>query len=208
MCHIGMMLLRHERVILHLDELDKFEHEDGSWARACQNDLFQILDKRINWEPVVAARRFTKQPPFSTNEEAAEFLCVVTKQRLMIVGSGTWQALFQEHRSPLGFGMPAQEPPVLESSAQIRGLSPELRRRFHNDVQYLAYPDADETRQLLSAFGISSLANELGVPISPESVDWATRGGMTWLTSLQTDLLVNRKRKHACDEFTSEVNQL
>lgn len=204
LCHIGMMLLRHQRVVLHLDELDKFEHEDGSWARACQNDLFQILDKRINWEVIVASRRFTKQPHASTNEEAVELLRGKSQQALMIVGSGTWQDLFQERRSPLGFGVPDCDSRMLDTRAKIPGLSPELRRRFHCEVQYLDYPDVEETRRLLNAFGIAALAEELEMPISPESLDWTAVGGLTWLTSLQTDLLAIRKQRQCRVEADTE----
>ncbi len=192
MCRIGMLLLQSDRLILHVDELDKFQGATESWAKACQNDLFQILDKKINWEPVVAHRRFIRKVN-SAACDAAEIAILLERaveRGLMIVGSGTWQQLFDEDRQPLGFNVAPTTHDALDRRSKIEGLSPELKRRFHLKIQYLDYPDLAETAYLLDAFGFSACARRIDFPLAPESINWTKMGGMTALTSLRTDLLI------------------
>lgn len=205
LCQIGSQLLYSERCMLHLDELDKFEGPDASWAQACRNDLFQLLDKRVNWSSVTTHKRFTRKidlnsdgptekPP--TSAQLAAALEETTERRLMIVGSGTWQRLFEDTSRQLGFAQTEPHTMAVDRESRIAGLSPELRRRFHRDVQYLAYPDLKETKYLLDAFGLTKLARELDYPLEADLIDWAKMGGLTALTSVHMDLLVaNRRRR-------------
>lgn len=205
LCQIGSHLLQFDRCVLHLDELDKFEGADSSWTQSCRNDLFQLLDKHVNWTSVTTNKRFVKKfdlkndapaakPP--TLAELAVMLDETTEQRLMIVGSGTWQRLFEEAKSPLGFTPSAAHCVALDQHSRIAGLSPELRRRFHNEVQYLDYPDREETKYLLDAFGLTEFALQLDYPLLPNSIDWPKMGGLTALTSLHMDLLIASRQRH------------
>ena len=173
------------RVLLHIDELDKFSDlQNGGWSAAIAGNLWSILD---GVHPVAEYLRdvtFGDQPAPTWQELEAK------TKNLWIVGSGTWQGVYQKSRagSSIGFGRdPNDEKVGMEAIMASNLISSELLNRFNNDPVFLEYPSLDETRSLLFASGISKLAKQLGVKVEPESIDW-THGGMRALETVATRL--------------------
>ncbi len=123
-----------------------------------------------------------------TPEIAQEFV----RRSLWIVGSGTWQEFFSHRRKggALGFhGTPAAV--NVETIASTKIIHAELLHRFNSDVVFVDYPSDDETEQILESTGITALAKQLGVPVSPKDVDWS-HGGMRVLETIATRLALRR----------------
>jgi hypothetical protein len=181
------------RVLLHLDELDKLtDLQSGDWSAALAGNLWSILD---GVHPVAEYLRdvtFSDQPAPTAAELEAK------TKNLWIVGSGTWQGLYENGNSgsSIGFGRNLNKEKVgMEAIVKSRVISPELLHRFNGDPIFLEYPSLDETRNLLNASGISRLARQLGVKVEPESIDW-THGGMRSLETVATRLALAYHRQN------------
>jgi hypothetical protein len=181
------------RVLLHLDELDKFSDlQSGDWSAAIAGNLWSILD---GVHPVAEYLRdvtFSDQPAPTAEELEAKI------KNLWIVGSGTWQSVYQNSRagSSIGFGRDRSDEKVgMEAIMASNLISKELLNRFNNDAIFLEYPSLEETRNLLNASGISKLAKQLGVRVEPESIDW-THGGMRALETVGTRLALAYHRQN------------
>jgi len=181
------------RVLLHLDELDKFRISFGGpeWSASIAGDLWALLDGAF---PVLEYMRDTQIPPEQKITE--EQINLWIRSRLWVVGSGTWQSVFQENRagSAIGFvGARDDAPVTADTIARAELISPELLHRFSSDLIFLAYPNRAETARLLESTGIGALARELGTTITPDDVDYAL-GGMRALESIGTRLAIARHR--------------
>lgn len=185
-----------ERSILHLDEADKLSnlHGGSEWSASVGTDLWNILDRKFQVEDYLRETTFAEgQAP------TAEQLRLKLQNRLWIVGSGTFQGVFEGSRpgAKIGFSGAARGEAVGASSiAASRVISPELLSRFNSDLLFLDYPTPEETEDLLIFSGIDALAAKLGRPIRAADVDW-TQGGMRVLETLATRLAVelfNRER--------------
>lgn len=182
-------LLADERVVLHIDELDKWPLSDSgaaSWLTAASNDLWAVLDKQLSPEKFLA-----EHPDVDAGRLSRKI-----QRNMWIVGSGTWQQVFEDDRGMrhMGFGSsaPAEADVGRELAGRIREsrqISPELLARFNTSLQVLTYPSVGETAQLLRKTGISALAARVGVSIRPQDVDYR-QGGMRVLESLASSLLV------------------
>jgi hypothetical protein len=183
------------RVVLHIDELDKFQINFGSqeWSASIASDLWNILDGRF---PVTEYLRDTEFP--GREKPCEESVTGWIRSRLWIVGSGTWQSVFQETRTrkSIGFNLCHTEATVDgDLIAQSELISPELLHRFNSDMIFLGYPNREETIRLLKSTGIDSLAAEMNQSIDPATIDW-TKGGFRVLEALATRLVLMRDRRH------------
>ncbi|HVU33696.1 MAG TPA: AAA family ATPase [Opitutaceae bacterium] len=183
-------LLAHPRVLLHLDELDKFQidfrHE---WGAAMAADLWNILDGKFQLDAYIRETDFGD----AAKPKPAEIVPLVQK-RLWIVGSGTWQDLFvqRRERKSLGFGSPVESDTVnLEAVAKAGVISPELLHRFAGDLIFVEYPTPEETEELLESSGIGELARSLQMKITAADLDWS-HGGIRVLETLATRLVLER----------------
>ena len=195
------LLVLHERVLWHIDELDKFTGDGvgmipgNEWGASIFSDLWSALDGvfPINSYLALEDRPRAKDPAIT-----CAFLESKVRSGLYIVGSGTWQELFARAAKP-GIGF-ASRPGVTSSvvtAADIRRshlISPELLARFSADFLILGYPDHHEITSLLTTSGIASLARDVGYVITDEDVDFRS-GGYRVLETLLSRLLVLQHRR-------------
>ena len=180
-------VLSYDRVVLHLDELDKFSNLQGEWSASIGADLWNILDKKFQ------ITEYLRETTFKEGEKITE-QDVARRVRLglWILGSGTWQDVFANSRGrpSIGFGC-GRAGASDEGFAEIvrsNEISPELLLRFSEPV-FLHYPTEEETSQLLDSTGISALASQVGATISAEQLDW-NLGGIRVLENLATRLVI------------------
>ena len=210
---VGRALARNDRLVLHLDELDKLLISDKEWGRSVMTDVWNVLDGQLPWEQVALVELMsacaeaesagpTKSgvrgpkgpPPLPKNFRRTD--------HLWIVGSGTWQSVFeqQEARS-IGFQVgqtPAdangQTANIMAAIRASKVIPTELTARFSTDFIIITYPNREETDRLLEVTGLNDLALDLGVGITPDDVDYAA-AGMRALESLRTRLLLAKLRQ-------------
>ena len=125
---IRQQLERDEKVLVHIDELDKFELTDDSWTRALFGEIFGLLDG----SPGAVMKSPATGPAVGWTEQLVHRL----KTRAFIVGSGTWQSLYSQVRRPIGFCSGNGTQTVMNHealTARIREsevIPPELLNRF------------------------------------------------------------------------------
>ena len=181
-------VLSYDRVVLHLDELDKFTQlQDREWSASIGADLWNILDKKFQ------IAEYLHETTFKEGEKITEqYVARRIRLGLWILGSGTWQEVFANSRGrpSIGFGCGRAEASDVGFAEIVRsqGISPELLLRFSEPV-FLLYPTPEETSQLLESTGITALASQVGATISPEQLDW-NLGGMRVLENLATRLVI------------------
>jgi DNA replication protein DnaC len=113
------------RMILFLDELDKFRADDSGWSRSVMTEVFSILDRKVNY-------RGTTSDPWTQKHSDR------LKDGVFIVAAGTWQSVFESQtRSTLGFaggGVPVFDEHAFKSDVRkCQMIPPELLNRFHED---------------------------------------------------------------------------
>jgi len=188
-------VLEESRVVLHIDELDKMREDyEHQWTRSVANDVWNVLDGILPVRDYYKARNQAPSPEQIRDTEA------LMREQLWIVGSGTWQSVFEENaRRPLGFakvdGGFRDTSHVLEKIRAIKAIPEELLARFSSSLLLLQYPDSDaEKHALLEQSGILALAARAGRPIHVSDLDF-NQGGMRRLESLATDLLLELRRQ-------------
>lgn len=135
-------------VLIHFDELDKWSFGDQSsptqeWSASCYSDLFTVLDGSWPFEAYLASEHRMK----ATNGELSIEQLQFAARRIFIVGSGTWQKLFDAKRTqkaPFGFNVGSAEIDRNLSGEEIFNsgvIAPELLGRFNSDVQLMPYPE-------------------------------------------------------------------
>jgi hypothetical protein len=183
----------YDRVLLHIDELDKLTNlQNGDWAASIASDLWNVLDLRFQLPD------FFRESTFPGREAPTAAEMEARIRKLWVVGSGTFQEVFEGSRagSSIGFGRDLNKEKVaLETIVKSGIISNELLHRFNGDLIFLEYPSLEETRSLLNSSGISSLARRLGVTIGPEAIDW-TQGGMRALETVATRLALAYHRQN------------
>jgi len=188
-------LREHQWLVFHVDELDKLELEFGQqWSRSIANDLWNVLDYRLPLTEWAQSR--------SVRPDEAEHLALTLRDRLWIVGSGTWQKVFETpddtlSRSPVGFARSPATPDTqhdLQARILAQRLIPtELTARFHSELLILHYPRTlQEIQDLLDTTGVSELAARTGTPIDPASISFKEQG-MRVIESLYCDLLLQQQ---------------
>lgn len=190
------LVATNDRVVFHLDELDKLTNLSGSeWSASICSDIYNIADKLLPIDEFLtsdlaavanmAARKMRR-------EEIQERLI----KNLWCVGSGTWQSLFSQASRTRAIGFGAERAPTEVEGADIARaeiIAPELLARFNSEIVMLRYPEASEIEGMLERYGIRQLADELGIQVGIEDVK--ITGGIRGLESLKSRLLIERRRR-------------
>ncbi len=194
-------LVLHERLLLHLDELDKFTTGHAAptpsteWGAGIFSDLWSLLDGVLPCVNYLASEDRVR-PPGVTVTEA--WLQQRVRTGLFIVGSGTWQSVFAAAQRPtLGFGgtNAATRVEVRAEDIVAAGLiSVELLARFSSDIMIMNYAEPDEVQTLLEATGILALARSCTYTITAEDLDFR-RGGFRVIETLYSRLLLLQHRQ-------------
>lgn len=140
---IAQALARSERVVVFIDELDKFFGGQAlsNWHSSVLNELWLLLDKT----PVLKREHLAGATTARSVEELAEFF----QRRVFIVSAGTWQEVFTK-KPTVGFSTGRDSDPV-HDILHNGTLPPEVRRRFHYRVLRLAYPSRDEIQRIIES---------------------------------------------------------
>lgn len=185
-----------ERVILHIDELEKFTNivgtAAGDWGSSMAGEIFSALDRIYPVQQWRAAEAGHGGPGTIDTTGIEDKI----QRRLLMIGSGTWQDLFEaQNANTMGFVPTPPTPVTFASILAARVIPPELFLRFSSDVIICHYPAADEVNELLDRFGLSALAREVGEPIDASRVDLRGGGGMRALETLRLRLLLRRQAR-------------
>ena len=135
---IRSFLLKSEssKMILHIDELDKFHNFEGEWSRFCAEELFAILDRDTNHSQII-----------EWSEEAR----LALQYRLFIVGSGTWQNMWADSQKTVGFG---ESEKIDENFLRAQKEIPEeLLFRFCNGLILIKPWTNDELIEMIKTLG-------------------------------------------------------
>ena len=192
---------RARRVVLFIDELDKFfqVHDSSSWHCSVLNDLWLLLDRSLNWGRLLAKTEISQHLDQDSRSIAHVEACV--RRRIFIVGAGTWQSLMKPSVR-IGFGSPAPDSSASDIMRIIRhgALPEEVLRRFNYDTLKLAYPSQRELGEMLRrdtalAQALATLGAEPDVVMLREQMESI---GMTALTTYKTNTLLAARRSARC----------
>lgn len=192
---------RAQRVVLFIDELDKFfQVRDGSsWHCSVLNDLWLMLDRSLNWGRLLAKTEVCQHLNAESRSTAHIESCV--RRRIFIVGAGTWQSLMKP-AVRIGFSGSTQDDSANDILRIIRqgALPEEVLRRFNYDTLKLEYPSQRELSELLRrdtalAQALASLGEEPDAGMLREQMESI---GMTALTTYKTNILLAARRSHRC----------
>lgn len=149
---IAEKALGHERVLVHLDELDKLRGNFSSgWETSVLNDVWKLLDRPIELGHLAVAQSY---------EEGEAAFAKLFAERVWIVGSGTWQEIFETQHSSVGFSVESSQKVETDTQDSIKRIRerqiipPELIARFDSKIQILGYPSAEEVLEQLDAAGM------------------------------------------------------
>ena len=188
-------LVEHERVLLHLDELDKYRTDggptpSGEWGAAVFGDVWAAAEGRLPVENYLTDVESVK--PAKPKPSLAEMRERV-QRRLFIVASGTFQEAWDLAARPrLGFldsVTQGAEPVSTGDILRSRQISPEIIARFYPPF-FLTYPDPGEVGRMFEQCGLTKLATECGYLITAEDRD-IRRTGFRGISSLYTTLLLS-----------------
>lgn len=183
------------RLVIHLDELDKMPiGRGGEWAQAVMNDIWALLDGQLPVEKFAAEA--DGKTPLSDREkrvlEANEIMDAV-----FIVGSGTWQSLFDGvERQQMGFAAIPQRRSadagrlVLSTLEAVRGPSSELLARFDGTLLFVAPPTLDEAVAIVERLGALQFAQRHQFDVQGELQRLLPRQGFRAIESVLTELLL------------------
>lgn len=146
---IATTALKHNRVLLHLDELDKLRGNFSSgWDISISNELWDLLDQNLS-----GAHLDNQQFAPRDHDKVLNGI----RRRVWIVGSGTWQSIFEDHTQTMGFAASRQrsQESVIDDIFQMRLVPSELLARFNSKVQVLSYPNDAELVSFLDSMNIS-----------------------------------------------------
>ena len=160
---------KHERFILHLDELDKFRN-DGSahWQNSLMTELLGTIDRRIHASG-------TKDVPW-TPAHSDRLL-----NNVFVLGSGTWQSLWSSQVA--GANDPAS---VVRRIRESRVIPEELTNRFNSSFLVLPGYTVEEFKRMGERFGFGS---------ADYDAEEAVRSGlnMRFFEGLATRLAIQRR---------------
>jgi len=147
----GEAALANERVLVHLDELDKLRGDYSTgWEISVKNDIWKLLDRPVDLSYLNCAQSYE-------GGEAAfnELFC----KRVWIVGSGTWQEVFDAPGKNIGFVSAegddrSRAADLIERIRESRLIPSELTGRFNSKIQLIGYPTVDEVVDLMQASGV------------------------------------------------------
>ncbi len=189
---VAEALGEHARVIVFIDELDKFVDDGRSWSRSAGTEVFNILERTL---PASVFSILKKEG------ETRQLIEERLQSGMFVVGAGTWQSLHQaKPKSPLGFSttcVTETSDPILLRAIKEAGFPAELLGRFHSRPVALPYPTRQETEELFRRFGIADRAARVGFEPRLREFSWEPFGFRS-LESLLADLLLaERDRERA-----------
>jgi len=202
---IAVRLQSEDRIILHLDELDKyFTGVDSGWERSNLDLIYSILERKIDWTAVKFEAGNLKQK-WTLDQFKEAF-----QRKVFIIGSGTWQNLHTS-RDPgsrvVGFSSASEsedEGLVLMRRLKTEGgLPEEVARRFSLNVLRMDYPDLEDTDRMLRDLKIYDLAKRVGRIIKPEDIHYEGHG-IAIITHLATELMIEYKRQRGASRRDSK----
>lgn len=184
--------LMYQRLVVHIDELDKLPVGNvEDWSRAVGTELWGLLDGEL---PV---RRFVGDPEMKLKpQEAMALSSGKLMTQIFIVGSGTWQNSYDEAKAGrlLGFKGTAAganaEAHVISSLESTRGVASELLARFNGTLLFLEPPGADEALAILEQLGALAFAQESQIDARAQLIHLLPRQGFRALESVLTELLL------------------
>lgn len=182
------------RVLIHIDELDKFSGDSGAamprsdWGSSVFGDVFDILAGDFPVDNFLAEEGGKLKDTVSADELRSR-----AKKSVFIVGTGTFQAVFDAAtKKALGFASLRSEKSVSYEDIVASGIvSRELLARFHTPALVLENPEPGEVRALVERNGIAALAREVGYNLTEKDLDIRS-AGFRGLESLATRLLLMR----------------
>lgn len=183
------------RLVIHLDELDKMPvGRGGEWAQAVVNDIWALLDGQLPVERFAADAE--GKAPLSEREKDI-LLAHDTMNTVFIVGSGTWQNLFDRtERREMGFARLPQESigdvgrQVVASLEAVRGPSSELLARFDGTLLFVAPPSQAEAMAILEQLGVLGFAQRHQFEVSAELQRLLPRQGFRAIESVLTEAML------------------
>ncbi len=185
------------RVLIHIDELDKFRVEGGAvapgsdWGSSVFADIFDIVSGDFPVDNFLSEEGGKLKDTLNADELRAR-----AKQNVFVVGTGTFQSVFDAaSKKTVGFASSPPEKSVSFEDIVASGIvSRELLARFHTPAIVLQNPEPAEVRELVERNGIGALAREVGYRITEQDLD--IRGaGFRGLESLATRLLLMREAR-------------
>lgn len=182
------------RVLVHVDELDKFRVDSGAatpgsdWGSSVFGDIFDILAGDFPVDNYLAEEGGKLKDTISADE-----LRDRAKRNVFVVGTGTFQRVFEAAaRRAVGFASARSEKSVSFEDIVDSGIvSRELLARFHTPALVLANPEPAEVRTLIERNGIATLAREVGYNLTEQDLDIRSTG-FRGLESLASRLLLMR----------------
>ena len=148
--YIADKALDHKRVLVHLDELDKLRGNFGNgWETSVLNDVWKLLDRPIDLAHLACAQSY---------QQGEEAFAKLFAERVWVVGSGTWQEVFDTQSKAIGFNHDEDQQPepddTIQRIRQQQLIPPELLGRFDSKIQILNYPKATEVVESLKNAGL------------------------------------------------------
>jgi len=129
-------------LIIFIDELDKVHATPDPWSRALVTELFGVLDRQLGVAEGVRGG-WTPQ------------LIEKLREKVFIVGAGTWQDLWRESGSAdLGFGGVARPANMVERIRKAQVIPPELINRFSPDWVLLEPYTAQDFQEIAAGLGL------------------------------------------------------
>ncbi|MCX6938403.1 MAG: AAA family ATPase [Verrucomicrobia bacterium] len=188
---------RAERVVVFVDELDKFfgSQEISSWHSSVLNELWLLLDK----SPVLKREHLAEVKTADSIEDLGRLF----KQRTFIVAAGTWQDVFK--RKPSAGFVPSSTQNTAFQEIMRRGTLPdEVRRRFHSKVIEIKYPDEADIRRIIAAddWLVERLRIQQITPDYAALCREVREIGMTALTSYKAEHILADSYRKLAARFT------
>ena len=185
---IVQLMLRSPRVIVFIDEFDKLSFDTKNaqdWTRSIANDIFDLLDGRLNWFSLHSRECVRRgiDPVASSPDLLAQYF----RERVFFVCAGTWQT---EHTiSRCGQDIP-------EAVRERADFPPELARRLHGEWLTIDYPEREELEALLKKQDIYLLAAKCEHPVDLHGVyGQVLRRGMSAVDDLRASIALKAHAK-------------
>lgn len=185
---IVQLMLRSPRVIVFIDEFDKLSFDTKNvqdWTRSIANDIFDLLDGRLNWFSLHSRECVRRgiDPVASNPDRLAQYF----RERVFFVCAGTWQT---EHTiSRCGQDIP-------EAVRERADFPPELARRLHGEWLTIDYPEREELEPLLKKQDIYLLAAKCEHPVDLHGIyGQVLRRGMSAVDDLRASIALKAHAK-------------
>jgi SpoVK/Ycf46/Vps4 family AAA+-type ATPase len=155
LARIHSFVSSHAQGIVHIDELDKFKASHSTdWSTSVHLELFMLLDRALE-QP---GKDFVWTTP----------LVEKLGKMFMIVGTGTWQALWnRKPNPPLGFQKESHAMPIdIQLEIERSNVIPEeLLRRFCSEIILMPAALEEDYRAAARAFRLDVIAQQLNVEL-------------------------------------------